>query len=117
MIDFKKPVKTRDGQKVTIFTTKAHLPFEVWGEYLLEGVWIPAQWTSEGSFFSVHTKHGLDLVNEPKSYTIYMAVVKGGEKDFMLSCSYDNLEEFRDRTAHYKILASKKITFIEGELI
>lgn len=66
MIDFTKPVQTRDGRKVRILATDARTDYPVVG--LVEqpvGIESTESWTLEGSWYSNGRLSSYDLVNVP----------------------------------------------------
>lgn len=62
-IDWTKPVQTRDGRKVTIYTTTAPSKYPVHG--YIEGWEDPCCWTSGGRLFE-DEESDEDLINAPE---------------------------------------------------
>src|SRR4030067_861315 len=73
MIDFTKPVQTREGEKVRIFGTDARdTDFPVRGEVNNCGIWVQKSWTLEGQ--STRAQHESFLVNVPEERFCYLNV-------------------------------------------
>lgn len=74
MIDYSKPLQTRDGREVRIWTTEARCSddYPVRGEVPdpdRRGVWNAYRWSSSGECFRV-TDNNMDLVNVPEKHTL-----------------------------------------------
>lgn len=82
-LDFSKPIRTRGGKEVVIFTTSARdCIYRVYGEYKTDnGHWKQDRWTIDGQINNGHT-NDLDLVNyEPEQFR-YVNIYKGTPGNF-----------------------------------
>jgi len=111
-IDWDKPVQTRDGLEVRIYTTKGQdeeLP--VVGDYFdSSGFWMLDRWKFDGTS---RLRPGHDLVNVvPKQHTVTINVYR---YDGVIQVrSHVNRADADQRTTDSRI-ACIEVTFIEGE--
>lgn len=89
MIDFTKPVQTRDGRKVTILCKNARNSYPIVG--LIHDIhdlydW-DCCWDTEGK--AKNTGSPCDLINTPEAHEITVYVYKGSKGDLHTSCSPD----------------------------
>lgn len=75
-IDWTKPVQTRDGRKVTIYTTTAPTEYPVHG--YIEGWDDPSCWTSGGLYLG-DEESDQDLINVPEpKWVLWVNMYKDG---------------------------------------
>jgi len=81
MLDFTKPVQTRNGYPVTIYTTTAQGEYPIHGAYRDHGTDRLMSWTSSGKF-SRGMSVALDLINcsspEEFEFTGYVGITRIG---------------------------------------
>ena len=65
MIDFTKPVQTRDGRKVRVLCTDGPRPYSICG-YIGSNV-SPSTWRVDGSLVSCRGPDKADLINVPET--------------------------------------------------
>ena len=65
MIDFTKPVQTKNGLPVRIYATDVDNEYPVHGAMYEDGRWIQLSWTSAGNYYGddADDANDLDLVN------------------------------------------------------
>lgn len=100
-IDFTKPVRTRDGREVRIFTTEAQIKGRpVIGEmYYINGSRILATWDKDGLFKSetICRDRDLDLVNyEPEQFVYVNVYEYENLYDGLYISSYSHTRECAD---------------------
>jgi hypothetical protein len=110
MLDRNKPVQTRDGRKVTIYTWDAPSDYPIVG--LTEGSRFPDSWRVDGSYHNRDIPSEKDLINvpeQPKKHKVklYFREDKGMESGVWASPYKGNTNE--------KVVAIKEIEFTEGE--
>lgn len=67
MIDWSKPVRTRDGREARVYSTDSGGTYPVHGAIKsLAGVWHMNQWTSSGECAGFRVDTSSDLVNVPR---------------------------------------------------
>ena len=118
-IDFDKPVQTRDGREVRIYTTEGktkHYP--VIGELCSDGNWHVRTWTSGGTDirWSSSTVVGLkdeggDLINVPEKHTVWINFYRGAAS---LSIHHADKASADEAVTEGRI-ACIEVTFTEGE--
>lgn len=64
MIDWTRPVQTRDGRQVKIYAMDVKGRFPVHG--CVEGVENPLGWTKDGSYMESGCPNNFDIVNAPR---------------------------------------------------
>lgn len=65
MINFKRPVKTRDGAEARIYAHDGTTEYPIHGAYKnTKGQWQSATWTLEGRYYKGESFVGLDLVQD-----------------------------------------------------
>lgn len=72
MIDFNKPLTTRDGAEVMIYFKHEKGTYPIHGAYIDgDGIWEPVTWTREGKFYEESSSDDdLDLVNVKEEFSI-----------------------------------------------
>lgn len=109
-IDWNKPVQTRDGRRVKIFTTEARdTEYPVQGEILEPHKWEQHIWTEDGYFLNTRKVTDDDLVNVPEErWEVYacgewisshtpshtLVIVPEGTTHFIVR-AYDQFEFYR----------------------
>lgn len=78
MLDLTKPVQTRSGLKVTIFTTEARGRFPVIGMVHEPTIDSAATWTAEGAFHADGREAPADLVQVVETVKRYLPVYDDG---------------------------------------
>jgi hypothetical protein len=110
-LDRNKPVQTRDGRKVTIYTWDAPVYAPIHG--LVEGNNIPDYWGADGGYFLMPLGgNGADLINvpeQPKKHKFYAHMLKYDDGVFGLIGFPQKITY-----AHY-LSAIKEIEIEEGE--
>jgi len=84
MIDWDKPVQTRDGREVRIWTrdAKCDPDYPVQGEIYnhRSGEWTYTTWVSTGAYYKIDNE-GRDLINVPEKRTLWVNVNPDKRKD------------------------------------
>lgn len=106
-LDLSKPVQTRDGQPVTIFTTeRPNSPYPVVG-MTNEGTILT--YTAQGKSYSDSREHALDLMNVPERRTIWLNIYENRPpREYS---SRDQANFFADPGR----IACVEVTYTEGE--
>lgn len=113
-IDWDKPVKTRDGCEVRIYTNEGRLMhYPVVGEYRNGDGFQIGRWTSEGhwSCLRIHAEDR-DLINVPQKHTVWVNVYKSHNSLSILN--YDS-RRIADQLVQEGRIACIEVTFTEGE--
>ena len=114
-IDWTKPIQTRDGREVRIWTreAKCHRDKPVRGEVLSATGWRDFVWSADGTY----DRPGIsewDLVNVPDEQTVWVNVYYyGGTSPFVLH-GHGSREEADESEASGRI-ACVPLSFREGE--
>jgi hypothetical protein len=117
MVDFTKPVITRAGWPVIIWTTEAHdTQWPVRGEYYKDGKWIHCVWTLEGIALEYSSDSSCSLINPPEEiegvFNIYKNALFG--ENIFVAYGHSSMEEaIKGRGASCQ--ATVPIKFKEGE--
>lgn len=99
-IDFTKPVQTRDGQPVTILTTKReHALYPVVGMVNGDEVLV---FTAKGCLFNNGMEHDLDLVNVQERHETWINIYHN-EHGCPWVCPYQTKEEADYKAAPERI--------------
>lgn len=116
MIDFGKPITTRCGYPVEIWTTKAaELIYPVQGSVLIGTKRKKWGWTSEGCAFSYGDFHSdFDLINPPEEIEGWVNIYNE-DKRFYAFELHNNREIARGADFDNKAIACIKIKFKEGD--
>jgi hypothetical protein len=108
MIDFTKPVQTRDGDQVTILTLEARSNLPVWG-YIGDSVLVSG-WRIDGTAPNNCSQY--DLINVPEKRTAYVNILKGAKRwRFYRSAKEAASDKFPDEL----LIARVKIEYTEGQ--
>ncbi|MES0444927.1 MAG: hypothetical protein ABUJ92_00140 [Desulfobacterales bacterium] len=114
MIDWTKPVQTKDGRPVTIWTTESKVGvYPVRGEFLFGGEWKADAWAIDGNLFHDGSLDDKNLMNVPEEIEGWVNIYEYGgtisvgpiRKDEALSASH------RENNC----IACIKIKFTKGE--
>lgn len=92
MIDFTRPVRTKDGSKVRVLCTDCPGKYPVIG--IIEGDNEPRNWTLEGRFHS--QEHSWDLENEPQRIKKYANIYRDGDEYWVAGPLQDTYEKAKD---------------------
>ena len=113
-IDWDKPVQTRDGREVRIYTREGQHPTHtLCGEYQHGGEWVQARWDVDGAVEPCqHTSRS--LVNVPQQHTVTINVNRRNGQHQMYLCVHGSREEADDQSSGHRI-ACFEHTFTEGE--
>lgn len=84
MIDFTKPVQTRDGDSVEIIKTDGRHPFQIVG--YLKGYNWPVAWSVDGSYRGDGRTSRKDLINVPEPVELWVNVYPQ-EENRAMPCS------------------------------
>lgn len=113
MIDFTKPVQTRGGKSVRIFTTLADGQ-PVVGQ--IDGSTTINRWDIDGTFGvsrpPLQVPHPADLINVPEKRTAYVNIVKGAKRLKLYRTSQEAASAF-DQDG--PLIARVKIEYTEGQ--
>ena len=96
MVDFSKPIQTRDGRSVEIITMKGRNSFPVVG-YVSESL---DSWTAEGYYRLDKEFDRLDIINIPEPTIVYLRVLDNGVAFTEASNASHN---YRNRGIRFKI--------------
>lgn len=112
LVDLSKPVQTRDGREVKIYTTKgAHKIYLIVGEHLNCGdEWEPTRWRADGT---VEPNWPIErsLINVPQQHTVWINVYRG-----QASMSFHHADKTSANKAFTEgRIACIEVTFQEGE--
>ena len=114
-IDWNKPVQTRDGSEVNIYTTSAkagNKKYPVRGEVLKKsGFWSFESWTPEGEWSACAADSDLDLVNVPEKHVRYFNMYPDSGKFVQPRSSRDEA----DAKAAAGRIACVRVEFEEGQ--
>lgn len=112
MIDFTKPVQTKDGREVVIHTTKGvSTQYPIVGEYRTwDGRWLREAWTSSGTYGMSGKETIMDLINVPEKRVMYVNVYDPA----IWGCH--NSREDADQKALEGRLACVRVEYTEGQL-
>lgn len=121
MIDWSKPIETRDGRAVRIWTREAlcdpHWPVQ--GEVLNDDRWVRQKWRADGKYLApeVRTSKG-DLVNVPTKHTKWGSVYQSTAGRCWIGDLHDSEERAREiaKRTQDRCLATIKIEFEEEGL-
>ena len=109
MIDFTKPVQTRDGRPVEIITTKGRGTYPVLG-YAGDSA-ILFTWTEGGKLLTAHVEAAAtDLINVPEPVVGWLNVYPNDNGAAVQHTTYDTAQ---DRASPGRI-ALLKFTYIKG---
>lgn len=113
-VDLSKPVQTRNGHEVRIYTTKGACDEDpVVGEYLSKNQgWITASWRIDGSR-ATNYLHATWLVNVPQQHTVTVNVYNNNFGSIWI-VGHDSRSE-ADEDAQKERIACFEVTFTEGE--
>ncbi len=111
-IDFDKPVQTRDGREVRIYTTEGKTKnYPVIGELRSDGCWHIRTWTSGGRAAVGLKDEGGDLINVPEKHTVWINFYRGAA-----SMSFHHADKASaDEAVTEGRIACIEVTFTEGE--
>jgi len=122
-IDFDKPVQTRDGRKVWIYTTEGRHPTEpVVGEIYGGSICPPilSRWCADGGD-SKHSVAGYDrptpndLVNVPQQRAVWINAYKSYTDHQPVRLHTHDSKAQADESARDDRIACIEVTFTEGE--
>lgn len=111
MIDFTKPVQTRDGRPVEILSANGRGPKPIKG-YVADNIDL-CSWTTDGKIYQGDTmfERGSDLVNVPPPKKVMYINVYG---DGNFSCFYRSRTE-ADRGATIRRQACVRVEYTKGQ--
>lgn len=80
-LDFTKPLQTRDGREVRIYSTDGMEPYPIHGALLSELGWVVHTWASSGVAVLGNSGGSVDLVQVPVKHTFvkWVAFWENGE--------------------------------------
>ena len=119
LISMDKKYKTRDGEDARILCTN-NVDGEIWKVVAVVNGSV-SLYTDSGRFNS-NGVSGNDLIEVPEEKELWIEVFKSNGE--VLSCSYETEEDMRDSIIDsfnsnsaklYTLIATKKITYVEGE--
>ena len=115
-IDWDKPIQTRSGCEVRIFTTSGGDPEKpVVGERLDDmGDWVLFKRRESGQVWAGDSNDSYDLVNVPQQHTATINVNRRNGQHQMYLCIHASREEADDQAPGHRI-ACIEVTFTEGE--
>ena len=122
LISMDKCYKTRDGQNVRLLCTDN----TTGGVYLVVAIVEGAVhlYTADGKYYSNEDGSPMDLIEVAQEHSVWIELFKSNED--IVSCAYESEDEmFKSIQAskesateyEYTLLATKKITVVEGEKI
>lgn len=113
-IDFDKPVQTRDGRRVEIYTIAGQSKGRpVVGEYLsADHGWVVRSWTHGGHCLS-EKESADDLVNVPNQHTVWVNVFSKHGAELYYGCSHTRSDA--DIVFSTDRIACVEVSFTEGE--
>ena len=122
-IDWNKPVQTRDGGHVVIYTTTAKsFRYPVVGEWCnSNGDWMANNWTSRGQWTCERSEpHPNDLINvpqKPQQHTVWVNAVKLENDNirYYAHGSRDEADEMATNLLDRIACFEHTFTFAEGE--
>jgi len=122
LISREKRYKTRDGRDVRVLCVDADIP-----DYpviaLLEGLYV-LDFSEEG-LFDKTSLGDYDLIEQPEDKTVWLEIYRythwkttdyNGIRYYMSEQKLqDHIETMKEDSKNYKLIAIKKITYVEGE--
>ena len=110
MLDFNKPIQTRDGTKVKIYNTDAGGTMCVHGAFAWgDGECTVQTWSAEG-VYQPGQEGALDLVNVPREREMYINMYPEGYDGY----GYETRTKADKEAADYRI-GCVKVTLTEGQ--
>ncbi len=116
MIDFNKPVQTRDGRKVRILCTDAKCGMPIVALVMANtGTEVPVAYYKDGAIFNSTNDSGADLINVPEEHTVWVNIQKAHKEG--LEPGLAILHKTRMIADNYAVnrIACIKVTYTEGE--
>lgn len=92
MIDFTKPVQTRDGRQVRIYATDGAEPYCIHGATECNGKWCSTSWQRDGSFTHSGKVDNTDLVNVSRKVTLWLNIYGKSSDSTWHAYGYDSRE-------------------------
>ncbi len=115
MIDFKKPVQTKDGEKVRIYCTDALGDYPVHGAIIRGSTSTPYSWTLGGLFCKTNPGSDFDLVNVPEEKFCYVNIYVGDETPLHMGYPHETRAD-ADKAADHPIPGGKRVGCIKVKL-
>lgn len=108
MIDFSKPVQTKEGKEVRIYTTEGMGKYPVVGQVkYIDGDWLAVRWTLSGENQAMGG--GYSLINVPEKHVRYLNCYHG-----LAACAYTD-KKTADEWADQGRIACIRIEFEDGQ--
>ena len=115
-IDWNKPIQTRNGHEVRIYTTEGQWPtYPVIGERQSDSRnWILERWTLNGLLNPGDSECESDIINVPEKHTLWLNIYAHGCARVLKLESHDTRKDADGYAPHDRI-ACVEVTFTEGE--
>lgn len=112
LIDFTKPIRTRDGRAVEILTTKGRGRYPIIGN--VEGDDVTISWKMDGSAYHSDMPASTDLINVPQKYKVWANCYRSSNLHGATLRTHSSRESADVYKGHGRV-ACIQIEFAEGQ--